>query len=118
MNVRSYEMIVSPRWFTPVVRAVTIPTSARELDSRLARISLDAYMVSPTNTGLGSFTSFHCRFAITCSLRSETESPTASESVKHELTRIFPNGVLAARFSSKWIGLVLRGSIGERGLWV
>ena len=55
--------------------------------------------------------SFQPRFAITCSLRSETESPTASESVKHELTRIFPNGVFAAKFSSKWIGFVLSVSI-------
>ena len=67
--------------------------------------------MSPTNTGLGSFTSFHCKFAMTCSLKSETESPTASDSVKHELTRIFPNGVFAARFSSKWIGLVLSVNI-------
>ena len=42
MNVRSYAITVSPRWLTPVVRAVTMPTSARDPDSRLARISLDA----------------------------------------------------------------------------
>ncbi len=74
-------MIVWPRWFRPVVRAVTMPTSGREPDSRLARISLDAYIVSPTYTGLGSVMSFQPRFAITCSLRSATDSPTASESV-------------------------------------
>ncbi len=54
---------ISPRWFLPMVRMVTMPWPGLDLDSRLANTSLSPYRVSPANTGAVKRTSSMPRLA-------------------------------------------------------
>ena len=84
----------------------TIPTLGFDDDSRTSRISLSAWSVSPSNTGLGSLMSVHSRFAAAFSLVSGTVSPVTTASVNALFTSGCSKRVRAAYGSSKCIGFV------------
>ena len=83
-----------------------MPTLGRDLDSRVSSTSLFERTVSPSNNGCGSRTSSHPRLATALTVRSVTDCPVTSASVKHELTSGRLNSVALAYSVSKWIGLV------------
>ena len=96
MNVRLNSITTSRRWLTPRQRIVTMPTLGFDLDSRSARISLSAQIVSPAKTGFGSLMSVYSRFAAAFSLVSGTVRPVTSASVNALFTSGLPNCVRSA----------------------
>ncbi|CAM5385917.1 hypothetical protein SGRI78S_02229 [Streptomyces griseus subsp. griseus] len=90
MKDRSKTMTVSPVDFVPVVSTVMMPCPGRDRDSRLSRMRLVAYRVSPTKTGVFSRTLSQPRLATARADSACTVIPPTRHSVMPLFTRTFP----------------------------
>src|SRR3546814_10797256 len=83
-----------------------MPCPGRDAEARNLRISVEADMVSPANTGAVMRISVQPRLATARWLTSRTLMPTTIANVRGLETMGLPNSVFRAYSTSKWIGCV------------